>query len=45
MPTVVTADRGGQFESALLNSLARLLDITHLRTTAFDQAANGMGWW
>lgn len=42
VPETLTSDRGGQFESALWQSLMRRLGIRHVRTTAYHPAANGM---
>ena len=42
VPLRITTDRGRQFESKLFNELARLIGATHLRTSAYHLAANGM---
>lgn len=42
MPLRVTTDQGRQFESHLFKHLNRLTGTTHLRTTAYHPAANGM---
>ncbi|XP_058809910.1 uncharacterized protein LOC131675082 [Phymastichus coffea] len=41
-PLRVTTDQGRQFESYLFNALSRLTGTTHLRTSAYHPAANGM---
>lgn len=41
-PLRITTDQGRQFESNLFNQLSRLTGSTHLRTTAYHPAANGM---
>ena len=41
-PLRVTTDQGRQFESHLFKQLAVLTGTTHLRTTAYHPAANGM---
>ena len=41
-PSVVTTDRGSQFESSLFFALTRMLGIHRTRTTAYHPAANGM---
>lgn len=41
-PLRITTDQGRQFESHLFKHLNRLLGTTHLRTTAYHPAANGM---
>lgn len=40
-PLKVTTDQGRQFESNLLNQLARRMGITRIRTTAYHPQANG----
>ena len=42
VPLRITTDPGQQFESKLFNELAQLIGTTHLRTTAYHPAANGM---
>lgn len=41
-PLRVTTDQGRQFESHLFKELSSLLGTTHLHTTAYHPAANGM---
>ncbi|CAH8533321.1 unnamed protein product [Dicrocoelium dendriticum] len=42
VPSTITTDRGTQFSSTLFRDLSRLLGCTHLRTTAYHPAANGL---
>ena len=42
IPSVVTTDRGHQFESTLWKELTHLLGCTQLRTTAYHPAANDL---
>ncbi|CAH8493835.1 unnamed protein product [Dicrocoelium dendriticum] len=41
-PATITTDRGSQFNSALFRDMNRLLGCSHLRTTAYHPAANGI---
>lgn len=41
-PARITTDQGRQFEADLFRRLAQLTGSTHLRTTAYHPAANGM---
>ncbi|BHF59101.1 hypothetical protein SprV_0100205600 [Sparganum proliferum] len=41
-PSIITTDRGAQFESHLFQSLLSFFDCTRIRTTAYHPAANGM---
>ena len=42
VPSTLSTDRGGQFESRLWASLLQLLGCKHLRTTAYHPIANGI---
>eukprot|EP00795_Rhopilema_esculentum_P017899 gene17899-biopygen2721 len=42
VPSMITTDRGAQFESALFRSLADLLGIKRIHTTSYHPCANGM---
>ncbi|BHF59593.1 hypothetical protein SprV_0100255300 [Sparganum proliferum] len=41
-PSMITTDRGAQFESTLFQTLLNFLSCTRIRTTAYHPAANGM---
>ena len=41
-PSVVTSDRGRQFESAVWSNVMKLLGVQRTRTTAYHPAANGL---
>nr|VZI38583.1 unnamed protein product [Spirometra erinaceieuropaei] len=41
-PSMITTDRGAQFESTLFLTLLNFLGCTRIRTTAYHPAANGM---
>ena len=42
VPSVITTDRGSQFESSLFRRLNQLLGTHRIRTTAYHPAANGL---
>lgn len=41
-PAIITTDRGAQFESAVFDSLVKLIGSRRIRTTAYHPQANGM---
>ena len=42
VPSTITSDRGGQFESSLWHHLMQLIGSQRTRTTAYHPSANGM---
>ena len=42
VPSIITTDRGGQFESTLWSRLMTLLGTTCFRTTSYHPQANGL---
>ena len=42
VPSIITTDRGGQFESTLWSRLMTLLGTTSFRTTSYHPQANGL---
>ena len=42
IPSVITTDRGVQFESALWQNLMNLLGTKHIRTTTYHPCASGL---
>lgn len=41
-PSVITIDRGSQFQSALFSEFVSLLGAKHITTTAYHPCANGL---
>ena len=42
VPSTITSDRGGQFQSSLWEQLTNMLGTTRLRTTSYHPQANGL---
>ena len=42
IPSTITSDRGGQFQSSLWEQLTNMLGTTHYRTTTYHPQANGL---
>lgn len=42
VPSVITTDRGSQFESSLFRELSRMLGSKRIRTTSYHPTANGL---